>query len=280
MKTVFVTILCLLVMYSCSSYHSITKSMQAIPFDKEGHRGCRGLMPENTIPAMIHAIDLDVTTLEMDVHITKDSQVVLSHDPWMNPAITTRPDGSYLTDKEPKYILYNMTYDSIRRFDVGYKPYPLYPKQQKIHVSKPLLTALIDSVEAYCRQKSKRVFYNIEIKSSPNGDDIYHPKPERYADLLMQVLQQKGITKYTIIQSFDVRPLQYLHVHYPQMQASMLVDGTDHRSFQEIYTIAALHRPARCFIWSWIARTYMGSTACYTQGRFAYHHNAHPCTMG
>ena len=172
MKIVFITILCLFVLYSCSSHHSITKSMQAIPFDKEGHRGCRGLMPENTIPAMIHAIDLDVTTLEMDVHITKDSQVVLSHDPWMNPAITTKPDGSYLTDKDPKYILYNMTYDSIRRFDVGYKPYPLYPQQQKIHVAKPLLPVLIDSVEAYCRQKGKRVYYNIEIKSSPNGDDL------------------------------------------------------------------------------------------------------------
>ena len=98
--------------------------MQAIPFDKEGHRGCRGLMPENTIPAMLHAIDLDVTTLEMDVHITKDSQVVLSHDPWMNPDITTKPDGSYITDKDPEYILYNMTYDSISRFDVGYKLYP------------------------------------------------------------------------------------------------------------------------------------------------------------
>jgi glycerophosphoryl diester phosphodiesterase len=177
---------------------------------------------------------LGVTTLEMDVHITKDSQVVLSHDSWMNPAITTKPDGSYLTDKNPKYILYNMTYDSISRFDVGYKLYPMYPQQQKMHVAKPLLSALIDIVEAYCRQKGKRVYYNIEIKSAPNGDNLYHPKPERYADLLMQVLQQKGVTQYVIIQSFDVRPLQYLHVRYPQTQTSMLVDGTDHRPFQEI----------------------------------------------
>src|SRR3954447_645725 len=124
MKTAFLAILSLLVLLGCSSHHSITTSMQAIPFDKEGHRGCRGLMPENTIPAMLHAIDLDVTTLEMDVHITKDSQVVLSHDPWMNPAITTKPDSSFLTDHDPKYVLYNMTYDSISKYDVGYKPYP------------------------------------------------------------------------------------------------------------------------------------------------------------
>src|SRR4051812_22398189 len=177
MKAIFATILCLFLLYSCSSHRSITQSMQAIPFDKEGHRGCRGLMPENTIPAMIHAIDLGVTTLEMDVHITKDSQVVLSHDHWMNPDITTKPDGSYINADEPKYILYNMTYDSIRRFDVGNKPYPQFPQQQKIHIAKPLLADLIDSVEIYCRQKGKRVFYNVEIKSSPNGDNIYHPEP-------------------------------------------------------------------------------------------------------
>lgn len=208
--------------------------MQAIPFDKEGHRGCRGLMPENTIPAMLHAIDLDVTTLEMDVHITKDSQVVLSHDPWMNPNITTRPDSSYITDTDPRYVLYNMTYDSISRFDVGYKPYPAFPQQKKIHVAKPLLGNLIDSVEAYCRQKGKRVFYNIEIKSSPAGDDVYHPKPEPYTDMLMQVLRQKGIMKYVIIQSFDIRPLQYLHLRYPKIQTSMLVDDTDRRPLQDI----------------------------------------------
>jgi glycerophosphoryl diester phosphodiesterase len=208
--------------------------MQAIPFDKEGHRGCRGLMPENTIPAMMHAIDLGVTTLEMDVHITKDSLVVLSHDPWMNPVTTTKPNGSYMDADEPRYILYNMTYDSISRFDVGYKPYPLFPQQQKLHVAKPLLTTLIDSVEAYCRQQNKHVFYNIEIKSSLSGDNVYHPGPEKYTDLLMHVLQEKGISKYAIIQSFDVRPLQYLHTKYPYMQTSLLVDGTDHRPLGEV----------------------------------------------
>ncbi len=116
---------------------------------------------------MLRAMDLDITTLEMDVHITKDSQVVLSHDPWMNPAIATKPGGSDLTADDPKYILYNMTYDSISHFDVGSKPYALFPHQQKMQVAKPLLTSLIDSVEAYGRQKGKRVWYNIEIKSSP-----------------------------------------------------------------------------------------------------------------
>jgi len=202
-------------------------------FDKEGHRGCRGLMPENTIPAMLYAIDLDVTTLEMDVHITKDLQVVLSHDPWFNPDLTTKPDGTYINADEPKFILYEMNYDSIRRFDVGYKPYSKFPRQQKVHVAKPLLLSLIDSVESYCKKNNKRVFYNIEIKSAPEGDDIYHPKPEKYTELLMEVLRRKHITQQVIVQSFDVRPLQYLHLHYPEMKTSLLIDEGDTRSFDE-----------------------------------------------
>lgn len=71
-------------------------------FDKQGHRGCRGLMPENTIPAMLKAIDLGVTTLETDVVITADQQVILSHEPFFSHDITTKPDGSYVTAEEEK----------------------------------------------------------------------------------------------------------------------------------------------------------------------------------
>src|SRR4030095_15394604 len=74
--------------------HKAEDPMQS-QFDKQGHRGCRGLMPENTIPAMKMALDLGVTTLEMDVVITKDKKVVLSHEPWFAQDITTLPDGSY-----------------------------------------------------------------------------------------------------------------------------------------------------------------------------------------
>src|SRR5437870_5750718 len=80
-------------------------------FDKEGHRGCRGLMPENTIPAYLKAIDLGVTTLEMDAVITKDSQIVMSHEPFFNHEITTKPDGSYVSEDEEKSLnIYHMDY--------------------------------------------------------------------------------------------------------------------------------------------------------------------------
>ncbi len=81
-------------------------------------------------------------------------------------------------------------------------------------VSKPLLTVnLIDSVESYCVPQKENVNYNIEIKSAPGGDNVFHPEPGRYADLLIEVLEEKNITGSTIIQSFDMRPLQYcMHI--------------------------------------------------------------------
>ena len=83
-------------------------------FDVQGHRGCRGLMPENTIPAMLKAIDLGVTTLEMDVVITKDNKVVVSHEPWFETEITTKPDGSFVNPVEAMQLnIYQMNYDEI-----------------------------------------------------------------------------------------------------------------------------------------------------------------------
>src|ERR1044071_2821956 len=91
-------------------------------FDVEGHRGCRGLMPENTIPAMIKAIQLGVTTLEMDAVITKDKKVILSHEPFFAADISTTPDGKTFTvSEEKKFNLYQMTFSEIETWDVGLK---------------------------------------------------------------------------------------------------------------------------------------------------------------
>ncbi len=90
-------------------------SVELPQFDKQGHRGCRGLMPENTIPAMLKAIDLGVTTLEMDAVISKDKQVVVSHDPYFNADITTTPEGKTLSKAEAeKLLLYALNYDNIK----------------------------------------------------------------------------------------------------------------------------------------------------------------------
>ena len=104
-------------------YEVITPVSQA-EFDKQGHRGCRGLMPENTIPAMIHALNLRITTLEMDVVITKDKKVVLSHEPWFESEITTKPDGSYIPAADAmNYNIYQMDYEEVKKYDDPSPPF-------------------------------------------------------------------------------------------------------------------------------------------------------------
>lgn len=204
-------------------------------FDKQGHRGCRGLMPENTIPAMLKALELGVTTLEMDVVITRDSQVVLSHDPYFNHDISTLPGQvkqSITAANEKDYKIYQMDYAEVRRIDVGLKPYPRFPRQQKMAVSKPLLADLFDSVNAYTalHRPSRPPFFNIETKSQSAGDNIFHPAPAEFVELVMAVIRQKKMEDRVIIQSFDFRTLQYLHAHYPHIKTAMLIEDFDKRS--------------------------------------------------
>ncbi len=196
--------------------------------DWQGHRGCRGLYPENTIQAMLKAIDLGVSTLELDVVITKDKQVILSHEPFMSAEISTNPEGKHITAAQEKtYNIYQLDYAAIQTWDVGLKPHPRFPQQEKTPANKPLLTDVIDAVEAYTRMHNiPPVQYNIETKSDPEGDDIFHPKPAEFVSLLLDVIQGKGIATRTIIQSFDVRTIQLVHTQYPELKTAFLVEET------------------------------------------------------
>ena len=204
-------------------------------FDKQGHRGCRGLMPENTIPAMIRALDLGVITLEMDIAITKDKKPILSHEPWFAQEITTKPDGTYMGENEErKFVIYWMSYEQVKTFDVGMKPHPRFPQQQKLKVVKPLLADVIDSCENHALVTGRSLpYYNIETKTDPQLDSVFHPKPAEFVDLLMSVINEKGIGDRVIIQSFDFRTLQYLHQKYPEIKTAMLIEGFDKRVLDE-----------------------------------------------
>lgn len=194
-------------------------------FSTEGHRGGRGLMPENTIIAMRHAVDLGVTTLEMDTHITKDGKVVVTHDDYLSPAFMLTPEGKEIPKSDAKkYPIYKMDYGMLKQFDLGSKPYPLFPDQKKIKTYIPLLADLIDDVQEYSKGK-KQMFYNIETKCSAKGDGVVNPGPEEFVKLLMDVINKKGITPYVVIQSFDKRTLQILHKKYPNVRTSFLVDN-------------------------------------------------------
>lgn len=244
-------ILGLFLIMMITSCFSGKKNMQSInrQFDKQGHRGSRGLMPENTIPAMLKAIDLGVTTLETDVVITADKQVILSHEPFFNHEITTKPDGSFVAEAEEKQLnIYQMNFATVAKYDVGLKFVTRFPQQEKLAVAKPLLSAMIDSVEAYCINKGKPLpQYNIETKSQPATDGIYHPPPDVFVELVVAVVLSKGIQSRTIIQSFDIRTLQYLNKAYPTIQTALLVEDTDKKSLalqlQQLGFIPSIYSP-------------------------------------
>jgi glycerophosphoryl diester phosphodiesterase len=209
---ILLTCLNTLLIVGCKTQKPVTLMQNQVPaFLKEGHRGTRGLMPENTIPAMRKAIDVGANVLELDIQISQDNQVVVAHDPYINTAFTLGPDGNEIPAAEArKILLYQLPYSQIRQYDVGSKDYPAYPKQQKMPAYMPWLGELIDSVEQYLlTQKLPPVIYNIEIKSNPQQDGIYQPEPATLVKLVMEVVKQKQLphSRY-YVQSFDIRQIK------------------------------------------------------------------------
>ena len=242
----------LLVAMACAT--SKRNTMPAAAFDLQGHRGCRGLLPENTIPAMLKALQLGVTTLEMDVVITADKEVLLSHEPFFNHEISTHPSGTQVTEAEEKSLnIYKMTLAQAQQFDVGMAPHPRFAAQQKMAVSKPTLQQVIQAVKAYCQQNNHPLpAFNIETKCMPATDNQYHPTPEVFVILLMQVIMQQQVQQQTIIQSFDFRTLQYLHQQYPSIKTAALIEDDDQEPFaqqlKKLGFIPTIYSPAHTLV--------------------------------
>jgi glycerophosphoryl diester phosphodiesterase len=198
-----------------------------------GHQGARGMMPENTIPGMLTALDLGVNVLDMDVVVSKDEQVVLSHAPYFSHEISTQPNGKAITFKEEKkYNLFKMDYAEIRKFDVGTKFHKRFPGQAKIKAYKPLLGEVIDSVELYVKKKRlSKPTYAIETAFIRKGDGEFQPEPGVIIELIMAIVKEKKLTKRVIIQSFDIRTLQYLKEHYPKIKTTLMID--EKQDFEE-----------------------------------------------
>ncbi len=209
-----------------SSCNEPTKIMKHL--DIQGHRGCRGLLPENTIEAFIKAVDLGVTTLELDVVISKDSQVIVSHEPFFNHEISTHPDGKDITeDNQMSFNIFEMNYEEIKRYDVGIKGHPKFPIQSKIKTYKPTLLAVIDTVEHYILSKNlPPVNYNIEIKYSKNEENVYHPTAEAFTKLVYDLIISKGIKDKCNVQCFDEKPLNILHRMDYKIDTAFLVGDT------------------------------------------------------
>lgn len=243
----------LLLFTTCTASMTATSTPgKLLDFDMQGHRGARGLMPENTLPAMQTALALGVTTLEMDTHISKDGQVLLSHDPYINPEHELLPNGDEIPASDAgKYVLYAMNYSEIQSFDVGSKFYSRFPEQQLMKLHKPLLADVIDSVQAYLQEHQlPQVFYNIETKSKPETDGRYHPAPEEFVQRLMEVIEKKGVKEWVVVQSFDVRTLQVLHATHPEVKTSLLVENeqTLEQNLAQLGFIPTIYSPDHALV--------------------------------
>ena len=197
-------------------------SVQAAAFDLQGHRGARGLAPENTLPAFERALAIGVHTLELDVAVTQDGVLVISHDPRLNPDITRAPDGRFLTSPGP--LIHQTPLAELQRFELGrIKPGTRYATQfaEQVPADGTRLPRLSDLFALVRRSGNALVRFDIETKISPLApDDTLAPEP--FARLLIQAIRDAGMAQRSSIQSFDWRTLQVVQREAPEINTVYL----------------------------------------------------------
>jgi glycerophosphoryl diester phosphodiesterase len=189
-----------------------------------GHRGARAVRPENTIPAFRYAIELGADVLEMDMAVTRDGVLVISHDPVLHAPVCSGP--------KPSAVIHELTLAEVREWDCGAVKNPLFPLQTPIPGTR--VPTLDDVFQLAPLGKFE---YNIETKSSPDKPG-YTPSPEEFARLVLAKIRQYGIEKRVILQSFDFRTLAAMRKLAPEIRLSALTE-TDKRDFPAIAAEAA-----------------------------------------
>lgn len=204
-----------------------------------GHRGCRGLMPENTLPAFIRAIDEGVDVLELDVVISQDHKVVVSHEPFFHPDFCITPSGKRVKESR-KGNLYQINYRQIKKYDVGSAVHPKFPEQKKVPSYKPLLKDVIAECERYAKVKGlKPLRYNIEIKSLPELYETFQPGVEEFSDLVHYDIFSQLQAERVILQSFDFNVLQHWKKRidrglFSKASLSLLVEPFDDNEIEPV----------------------------------------------
>jgi len=191
-------------------------------FDLQGHRGARGLAPENTLPAYRRALELGVDTLECDMAITKDGVVVIHHDLWLNPDTTRGPDGKWLEARGP--AIHDLTFEALQQYDVGrLKPgsdyAKLFPDQQAVDGTRiPRLADLFDLVR---KSGNTTVGFDCETKISPLEPAATLP-PDEFTRKVIAEIREAGMQRRIMVQSFDWRTLQQIQKEAPEIRTMYL----------------------------------------------------------
>jgi glycerophosphoryl diester phosphodiesterase len=194
----------------------------AAAFDLQGHRGARGLAPENTLPAFARALSIGVTTLEMDAGLTEDDVVVIAHDRRLNPDIARGSDGRWLAGRTP--AIRELSWRELQRYDVGrIKPGSDYSRrfQDQRRQDKVRIPTLEEVFELTRHARNGEVRFNIETKISPEAPEDTAP-PDAFARALVKIVRDSGMAGRTTIQSFDWRTLAIVQKEAPEIATSYL----------------------------------------------------------
>jgi glycerophosphoryl diester phosphodiesterase len=191
-------------------------------FDLQGHRGARGLAPENTVSGCLKALSIGVHTIELDVAITKDNQVVVVHDPKINPDITRKEDGKWLSKTGPKINC--LTLEQVKKFDVGrINPKSLYATKYPTQIPSDgdTIPTLREIFELIHRLKNEKIRFNIELKFSPEIETMT-PSPKKFALRVLDIIKSHNMVARSTVQCFDWRPLKVFRELDPGIMISYL----------------------------------------------------------
>ncbi len=196
-------------------------------FDWQGHRGCRGLLPENSIPAFLKALELGVTTLELDLAVSSDNQLIVSHEPWLNHDICSKSDGSIITKEEAEtQLIWKMTAAEVQKCDCGSRGNPRFKEQKAMRTVKPTLRQVVEAVRKQADFLRIPVpMFNIEIKSQPDFDNKRTPSVSAFAKLVFDEIHALKIAKISCIQSFDTRALEEIHKLDKNQTTALLIEN-------------------------------------------------------
>jgi glycerophosphoryl diester phosphodiesterase len=190
-------------------------------FDLQAHRGGRGLMPENTLAAFATALSLGVTTLELDLGMTKDGVLVVSHDRELNPDHTRGADGQFLETVGPP--IRSLMLAELKRYDVGrLKPGTAYAKglPEQRAVDGATIPTLAEVFEVVRQAKADHIRFNIETKLTPTSATV--ADPETFATAVVHAVREAGLTSRVSIQSFDWRTLAVARRIAPEIERACI----------------------------------------------------------
>ncbi|MDA8131966.1 MAG: glycerophosphodiester phosphodiesterase [Elusimicrobia bacterium] len=205
-----------------------------------GHRGSRGTVPENTIPAFEAALMAGADVLEMDMNVTKDDVIVISHEPNVTPERCTGPEGAKLEKPVP---IRSLTLDELKKYDCGALQNPRFPRQIPVPgTPMPTLDEVFSMVEKSGYETAPKAEFNIETKIFPWAPEL-SPAPAKFAELVVKEVRKHRMEKRVIVQSFDVRTLREIKKQAPQIRTSQLTG-------EDLLNIVPALKADRTDIWS------------------------------